>query len=203
MTQLLNQVKPNSSSVEESLYRLSIEQYHSMIQGGILTSDDRVELIEGVLVARMPTKPPHVYVIEAVEELLLGIIPTGWRVRTQKPITLEDSEPEPDLAIAKGDRRTYMTNHPRAIDLAIVIEVSDSTLDRDRSMKQRIYARAGIAEYWIVNINERQVEVYTQPDLTGVEPTYRKQRIFSTADSVPVLLDGKRMGEISVRSILP
>lgn len=154
------------------ILRLSIEQYHAMIQSGILTDDDFVELLEGWLVFKMPKNPPHRATTRLVRTALENILPPGWYVDSQEPITLSNSEPEPDIVVVRGDTRQYLDRHPGAADIGIVIEVSDPTLQRDRTVKKRIYARAGIAIYWIVNLVEEQVEVYSQPLVEVEQPDY-------------------------------
>jgi Uma2 family endonuclease len=145
------------------IWRLSIEQYHAIIQAGILTDDDSVELLEGWLVFKMPKNPPHQATTRLVRTALENILPAGWYVDSQELITLSNSEPEPDIVVVRGDTRQYLDRHPGAEDIALIIEVSDTTLQRDRTVKKRIYARAGISIYWIVNLVEEQVEVYSQP----------------------------------------
>jgi Uma2 family endonuclease len=147
----------------DRIWRLSIEQYHAIIQAGILTDDDSVELLEGWLVFKMPKNPPHRVTTRLVRTALENILPAGWYVDSQEPITLSNSEPEPDIVVVRGDTRQYLDRHPGAEDIALIIEVSDTTLQRDRTVKKRIYARAGISIYWIVNLVEEQVEVYSQP----------------------------------------
>jgi Uma2 family endonuclease len=145
------------------IWRLSIEQYHAIIQAGILTDDDSVELLEGWLVFKRPKNPPHRATTRLVRTALENILPAGWYVDSQEPITLSNSEPEPDIVVVRGDTRQYLDRHPGAEDIALIIEVSDTTLQRDRTVKKRIYAGAGISIYWIVNLVEEQVEVYSQP----------------------------------------
>src|SRR5205823_2588074 len=99
-------------------------------------------------------------------------LPPDWSLRIQSAITLSDSEPEPDLAVVRGDERRYAAHHPRPADVGLLIEVADSTLLGDRADKGRIYARAGIAIYWIVNLIDRQVEVYSAPSGSGDSSAY-------------------------------
>jgi len=145
------------------IWRLSIEQYHAIIKAGILTDDDSVELLEGWLVFKMPKNPPHRATTRLFRTALENILPAGWYVDSQEPITLSNSEPEPDIVVVRGDTRQYLDRHPGAEDIALIIEESDTTLQRDRTVKKRIYARAGISIYGIVNLVEEQVEVYSQP----------------------------------------
>lgn len=185
------------------ILRLSIEQYHAIIQAGILTDDDSVELLEGWLVFKMPKNPPHRATTRLVRTALENILPAGWYVDSQKPITLSNSEPEPDIVVVRGDTRQYLDRHPGAEDIALIIEVSDTTLQRDRTVKKRIYARARIAVYWIVNIVEGLVEVYSQP-LVEVESSDYSQRLdFGRSAVIPIIIEGREIGAIAVNSLLP
>ena len=169
------------------VFRLTVAQYHEMIRVGTLTTDDPVELLEGLLVYHMSQDPAHVGSVEAAEDSIRPLLPAGWRYRSEKPITLADGEPEPDGVIARGGRGDSFRGHPLAADLALVIEVSNSTLGTDRTLKLRSYARAGIPVYWIVNLIDRQVEVHTDPDPAAVpEPTYRRREVYAADAAVPV-----------------
>lgn len=183
--------------------RFSVPEYHKLIEIGVLTENDRLELLEGYLVNKMSRNPPHDAAIQLLQDALLGLLPAGWRLRIQSAITLADSEPEPDLAVVRGNARTYTQRHPGPADAGIVIEVSESTLDGDRIDKGRIYARAGIAVYWIVNLVERQVEVYTQPSGPGASPSYGQTSIHKESDAVPLVLDNVTAGMLNVRDLLP
>jgi Uma2 family endonuclease len=180
------------------LWPLTVPQYHKMLQTGILTPDDPIELLSGWLIQKMPKNPPHRITTRLVREALETIIPTDWYVETQEPITLADSEPEPDIAIIKGNTRDYDDRHPGPQDIALIAEVADSTLERDRTLKQKIYARAGIATYWIVNLVDRQLEIYSQP---AVEEYLFKMIL--TQGTVMVLIDGCEIGEVAIDSLFP
>jgi Uma2 family endonuclease len=119
------------------------------------------------------------------------------------PIALIESEPEPDAAVVRGDITTYFTRHPTPTDFGIVIEISDSTLAFDRRDKGRIYARAGIPVYWIVNVVDRQVEVYTDPQPGAAPPAYAAQTIYRPGQDVPILLDGTATSAVAVSDLLP
>ncbi len=185
------------------IFRLSIEQYHAIIQAGILTDDDSVELLEGWLVFKMPKNPPHRVTTRLVRTALENILPRGWYVDSQEPITLSNSEPEPDLVVVRGDTRQYLDRHPGAEDIALIIEVSDTTLQRDRTVKKRIYARAGIAIYWIVNLVEGLVEVYSQPLVEVEQPDYSQRLDFGRSAVIPIIIEGREIGAIAVNSLLP
>jgi Uma2 family endonuclease len=185
-----------------SLYRFSVAQYEKMLEVGVLTGEDRVELIEGIVVRKMTQYPPHAVTIDYALDALRPLLPDDWRLREQKPIQLSDSQPEPDLVIVRGPLQRYERRHPRPADLAVVLEVADTTLDWDRREKGRSYARARIAVYWIINLNDRQVEVYTEPK-GGKSPGYRRHTNFSSTEDVPVVIEGKQVGQVAVRDLLP
>jgi Uma2 family endonuclease len=185
------------------ILRLRIEQYHAIIQAGILTDDDSVELLEGWLVFKMPKNPPHRVTTRLVRTALENILPAGWYVDSQEPITLSNSEPEPDIVVVRGDTRQYLDRHPGAEDIALIIEVADTTLQRDRNVKKRIYARAGISVYWIVNLVEEQVEVYSQPLVEVEQPDYSQRLDFGRSAVIPIIIEGIEIGAIAVDALLP
>lgn len=140
------------------------EKYEHATELGLLGPDDRVELIEGEIVQKMPQKSPHSTAVMAGLEALRAAFPENHMVRPQLPLSVgELSQPEPDLAVVIGSLRDYRDAQPTADDAVLVVEVSDSTLLPDQTTKAGLYARAGIPEYWIVNLPERVLEVYRQP----------------------------------------
>jgi Uma2 family endonuclease len=183
--------------------RFSVNEYHSLIQSGHLTEDDNLELIEGYLVLKMARNPPHDSAIDLTRESIRPLLPKGWMLRSQQAVTLSSSEPEPDFAAVRGDGRTFAQRHPQPADIGLLIEVSESTLDFDRIDKTRIYARDNIPVYWIVNLIDRQVEVYSQPSGPIAAPAYAVRQDYGAADAVPFLLDGVLLGSIPVRDLLP
>lgn len=184
------------------VHRFTVAQYHRMIGAGVLSEDDRVELLEGWIVTKMPHNPPHDAVVSIVHRKLRAVLSADWIVRVQSAITLADSEPEPDLAIAKGPEERYLAAHPAPNDLAWVIEVSESTLESDRINKARLYARARIAVYWIINLPEAKVEVRTRPR-AGKAPTYQQRRDYVAGEFVPLVIAGTVVGSIAARELLP
>jgi Uma2 family endonuclease len=124
-------------------------------------------------------------------------------VRIQLPVTLPDSEPEPDVSVARGDDSLYATRHPGPADLGLVVEVPDSSLAFDRDDKARIYARAGIVTYWIVNLVDRQGEVYLGPSGPSAAPAYARRQDFPAGALVPLVLDGVAAGHNAVADLLP
>jgi Uma2 family endonuclease len=185
------------------ILRLSVDQYHKMMRAGILRSGDPIELLEGWLVIKMSKNPPHVFANSRLHDMLSALVAAGWFVNSQDPITTLESEPEPDASVIRGDRREYLGNHPTPSDVALIGEVADSSLAYDRGIKKRIYARAGIPIYWIVNLEERCVEVYTDPTGPADEPDYRQRQAYGETDSVPIILDGTEIGKLEVKAMLP
>ena len=143
------------------LYRFTVGQFQRMTELDVLTADDRVELLEGMVVQKMPHNAPHAGTIQALTKRLGRRLVPGWELRVQLPLVLGDGQPEPDFAVVQGDETTYFGRQPTAADACLVIEVADSSRLCDRRDKARIYARAGIPVYWIVNLVDRRVEVLT------------------------------------------
>ena len=187
----------------EPIWRLSVAQYHEMIRTGIVTEDDPVELLEGWLVQKMGKNPPHRLAKRLTREALERLVPPGWYVEEQEPVTTDDSEPEPDVSVVRGQPRQYLDHHPGPQDVALLVEVSDATLGRDRGLKKRVYARARVPVYWIVNLPERRVEVYSDPSGPAEQPDYRQRQGYGEADEVPLVIDGREVGRIPVRELLP
>jgi Uma2 family endonuclease len=183
--------------------RFTVPEYHRLIESGVLTKDDRLELLEGWLVRKSAENPPHDSAIQLAQEAIGPLLPPDWRIRVQSAITLSDSEPEPDLAVVRGNARSYAVVHPRAADIGLLIESSDTTLAGDRFDKGRIYARAGIVLYWIINLCDRQVETYAQPSGPGAAPAYADRAIYQIGASVPLILDGVTVAMVPVRDLLP
>ncbi len=187
----------------EPLWRLSVEQYHRMLQVGILTEEDPIELLEGLLVPKMIKSPRHCGATRLVRRALERLVPDGWCVDVQDPITLEDSEPEPDVSVTLTDRGQSPDRHPSAAEVGLVVEVSDASLSADRNRKKRVYARAGVPVYWIVNLVSSRVEVYSQPSGQAESPTYDHRQDYVVGQEVPVVLDAHEIGRLAVADLLP
>ncbi len=194
---------PVTYGLDAAMARFSVLRYQRMIEAGILTSEDKVELLENCVVLKTPRNPPHDGTIGLAMDAVRPVLPSGWRLRVQQTLVLSDSQPEPDLAIVRGDARSFMVRHPLATDLGAVVEVADSSLLRDQRDKARIYARGGVPCYWIVNLVDRRVEVHTQPSGPCDSPRYDEVRLCSPRENVPLILDGKTVGEIATSEILP
>jgi Uma2 family endonuclease len=162
-----------------------------------LRPEHRVELIEGVLVHKMTIYPPHQFAVNVLNRTFIRMQIPGWYYRSQGPVTLADGEPEPDGAVVRGSELDHGRRHPVPSEIGLVIEVADSSLTQDRGAKKRSYARAGIPQYWIVNLIARVVEVYGDP--TGED--YRQPTVLKPGEKLPILLDGAAFGEIEVGSL--
>jgi Uma2 family endonuclease len=182
------------------LYRLTVDEYERLADAEVLV-DRRVELIGGYLVRKMTTKPPHVWAVDAARQLLELLVPDGWYIREEKPVRIPDfDEPEPDLAVVMGTRDRYGERHPGPDDVGLLVEVADSSLARDRGPKLAAFARSGIPIYWIVNLIDRQVEVFANPRSDGL---YSDCQIYLPGDQVPVFIAGSDAGRIAIAEILP
>ena len=193
---------PTAPPPAGQMHRFTVDEYHRMIQVGVLTEDDPVELLEGWIVSKMPHTPAHDLTIELIDEVLSPVLPSGWRVRIQSAITTDDSEPEPDLVIVRSGARNRTGRHPGPADIALLIEVSDSSLKRDRNEKARLYARARISPYWIVNLEGRQVEVLSEPFKTKLTAGYRQRQVYGIKEAVPLPLARRKGTTVRVRDLL-
>jgi Putative restriction endonuclease len=184
-----------------NIWKLTVKQYHQMIQTGTLSEDDPVELLEGWLVTKMSKDPSHTFSVEESADLIQKVLPQGYYVKQQNPITTTDSEPEPDVSIIKGRKRDFLERNPSVNNIILVIEVANSSLRQDRKLKQRIYAAAGIPIYWIINLVDRAVEVYTQP--VQEEKRYAEKTVYGLEDNLPFVLEGKKLTTFIAKEFLP
>lgn len=183
--------------------RFTVEEYHRMIEAGVFAEDERFELLDGWIISQPAQTPPHATVIGLAHDALRGMLPAGWRVRVRSAITTADSEPEPDLAIVRGAARDYLGRHPGPQDIVLLIEVADSTLAKDRGLKGRLYARAGIPTYWIINLVDARVEIYTDPTGPDSTPGYRQLQTIGPGDFVPLVVEGRETGQFAAQELLP
>lgn len=182
--------------------RMSVADYHRMIAIGELTKNRRIELLKGVMVEKMPQNPLHTLLVQLVQKLLDALLPASFHARNQAPVTLADSEPEPDVSVARGTLMDYATRHPSPTEVPLVVEIAYSSLVTDR-FKGEIYAEARVPLYWIVNLRERRVEVYSQPAPSPTGSRYASYQEYRAGDIVPVELDGQVIGQIPASELLP
>lgn len=185
------------------LRRFTVDEYHRMIDAGVFAKNDQFELLDGWIIAKMPHNPPHDLAVSLGLRQLTSWLPSPWFCRVQSAVTLATSEPEPDLAVVLGPERRFAASHLTPRDIALLIEVADSSLADDRREKGALYAQANIAEYWIVNLVDRRVEVYTNPTGPIVDPEYRQRRDFDATASVPLTINGQIVATIAVADLLP
>ena len=185
----------------EMLRRFSVDEYHHMIANGTLNEDDPYELLEGWIIRKMAIDPIHAYAVSTLAFLLSELLSKDWFLRTQQPITSERSEPEPDICVAPGPRTKYRTRHPSPLETELLIEVANSSLATDRGNKMLFYASAGVPQYWIVNLIDHRVEVYTQPR-GGKKPGYKSCVHYAKCDEIPLVLAKKKVGSLPVSEFL-
>ncbi len=162
--------------VQPQAIRWSVKDYEQLGEHGILGKN--VELIRGVIVTKMPKSPLHSYLTKWLYDHLQKQVPAGWFVRMEQPLRLaSDSEPEPDVAVVRGNARDFLEKHPTVAALAVEVAVSSVAWDRENAS---LYAEAGVPEYWIVLGREKQVEVYRQPE-SGV---YQQKRLYALGETL-------------------
>ncbi len=194
--------RADSGWIPSPLYRMTVEQYEAMVASGAFCTKDRFHLINGYLVAKMTHNPPHWVADELCGVELARIVPADrYHVAGGKPVRLPGraSEPEPDRCVVRGTIRDYENRHPGPDDIVLVVEVADSSLAGDRQMATEVYGPSGVPIYWIINLVQRLVEVYTDPTPEG----YRSCAVFTEVQSVPVVIDGQPLGHVAVVDLLP
>lgn len=182
--------------------RFTVAEYLRMAETGILTDEDHVELLEGVIAPKMTRNPPHDAAIGLIEEALRGRLRKGRFMRLQSALVTNDSVPEPDVAVVQGTVRDYSRRHPGASDIELAIEVAESSLQRDRQ-KARIYARAGVPTYWIVNLIDEQVEVHTKPVGPADAPAYDHTAVYRRGERAPLATEISADADLLVDDLLP
>jgi Uma2 family endonuclease len=188
--------------VPSRLYRMSVDEYEAMIKSGGLKSRNQFHLINGYLVAKLTQNPPHRVADELCGAELTRVVPAAsYHVVAAKPVRLpgRDSEPEPDRCVVRGAIRDYGDHHPGPDEIALIVEVADSSLADDRVLATKVYGPARVPVYWIVNLVDRQIEVYSGPCAGG----YLSTEIVPEGQSVPAVIDGQLLGRIAVSEILP
>jgi Uma2 family endonuclease len=168
--------------------RFTLDEYHRLIKLGFLTEEHRIEFIRGELIQMTAKGTPHTVSSSIFCRLLDRILGDQAVIRGQDPITISNnSEPEPDIVVARGKDEDYLPHHPYPEDILLVVEISDSTLIYDQTTKLKLYAEAGINNYWIVNLNARQLECYHQPYTDGQgELGYLSKQVFLSEQSVKI-----------------
>jgi len=182
------------------LHRVTSERYEQMVDRGIFGEDEPVFLWHGRLVEKMTRGPSHTYTLNKLDKRLDRLVPEGWFTEQEGAMAVsDDSMPEPDLKVIRGSQEDFKQRAPSARDVALVIEVADSSLAVDSGEVLETYAREMIPVYWLVNIPGRRIEVYSSP----AGSRYGDHRNCGPGEGVPVVLDGREIGRIAVDDILP
>lgn len=177
---------------------ISVGEYDQMIAHGILTAEDKVELLNGVIIEKMPKGIKHAALNDLISNLFRERLGNKAIVRNQNPVVLNDfSEPEPDIALVKPPLKTYFERHPTPEDIFLIVEISDTTLGRDRFAKGLAYAKAGIRQYLVINIQDQTIEDYREP----AEDGYQSKQTHHTGQSFKLVAFPEF--EIKVEEILP
>ncbi len=178
-------------------------EYERLVDAGIFRPGERLELLAGHLVVSEPQGSLHATAVGLAEDALRASFGPGWIVRVQMPIALaDDSEPEPDVAVVPGTRRDYELAHPSRP--VLLVEVAESSLDDDRGDKASLYARAGVPEYWIVNLVDRVLEVHREPAASPDVPFAWSYRTVTSLGSGASVAPLARPGAlIEVAALLP
>jgi len=194
-----------SPEVAVRLYRMPLAVYRRIAEAGVLTGGDRVVLLDGLLVTKMTKGCRHVMATKLAMDALAAVLPAGWHVAKEDPVTLPggpggfDSEPEPDCSVVRGGPRDYADRHPGPGDVALVVEVADSSLREDRAGLAR-YARASVPYVWLVNLADGVVEVYGGP--SGESGSYNERRNYRPGESIPVVIGDRQFGVVDVGGLL-
>ncbi len=175
------------------IHRVTVDDYDRRPE------DSRVELIDGEVVAKMPKNSAHVYAVRATVKVLNRCLPVGWFAGKEDPVRIPDfDEPEPDVSVIRGEMEDYYDRIAEPADVALVVEASETTLGQDRGKKWTTYAKGGIPVYWIINLLDHQIEVYSQPGPNG----YASSETFGVADTVPLVIAGVEIARIPVADLL-
>lgn len=176
---------PTSIFKSQALKQWTVEDYHRMAELGLLDPRERTELLAGQITLMAAKGTPHVTTLRLLAAQLDSILANEpVFISTQDPIQLDDrSEPEPDLALIQGTVLDYADQHPRPKQVALVVEVADSTLSHDCEIKDKLYAQAGIADYWVVDLPHRQLHIFRDPTLAG----YTRHLILTEPNAVAPL----------------
>lgn len=192
--------EPDAPTEEEPIWPITPAMYSEMIRLGVIDEKSRVYLWKGRLAERMPPNPPHSTSVKRGYDRLGRLLPDGFDIDRERPmaLTLQPSVPQPDLAILRGSFDDHVTEFFPSTAVALVVEVADATLAKDRRLAAT-YASEGIPIYWLLNLSARRLEIYSEP----TEGAYGRLTPFGPEDEAPVVLDGREVGRVHVRELLP
>ena len=180
-----------------SLRLWTVAEYHRMVETGILAPDEPVELVAGQVIRMSPQKSLHATAVTLTRLLLEDSLGKQVLVRSQLPVILSDrSEPEPDVAVVMADVLRYLDHHPTPSEIYLIIEIADTTVKTDCNLKAKVYAQSGVKDYWVLDLNQRQLHIFREPSQSG----YLQKDLLEEADRIsPLHLDLS----IQVRDMLP
>ena len=192
-------VSPPSTLAPLTPRRITVDEYERIIASGSLNEPKKVELIDGYMVTKMAKSAEHGFSIKEVLKALERRLPPGWTWRQEQPVRIPAyDEPEPDITIVRGSDADYRHRIPEPTDVGLLVEVSATNVSTDRQ-QGNLYGRSGIPVYWIVNLVDRRVEIYTDPGSTG----YASRTDFLSGQQVPLVIDDRQGSQIAVDDILP
>jgi Uma2 family endonuclease len=186
-------------------HRFTVDEYQRMAAAGVFGPDPKLELIDGTVIDKMTKKPPHVAASLALDRWLHRNAPPGFVAACEAPLTIAErqAEPEPDAMIVRGDPLDFGSRRITPADVHLVVEISESSLEVDRGTKLALYASVGIPAYWILNLAERQLEIYSRPFTRSGMSGYSVIRLLGEAEDAPLEIEGQEVGRVTVRELLP
>jgi Uma2 family endonuclease len=184
-------------------YRFTAAQFWRMIEANVFTDTTHVELVAG-RIYRMTKHEPHNFTVRRTARLLQAILPQGCYARKEESMRHDRlSVLEPDVAVVPGSEDEFRPEPPTTSEAALIVEVCASTRTADYRDKVRLYASAGVPCYWVVDVDARKIEVFTEPRGTGREAGYARRATFAEAEPAPVVIDGREVGRIAAKDLLP
>lgn len=185
-----------TSNLSVTTHRWTVSDFHRLAEAGILTEDIRVELIDGQLIDMSPIGDLHAACVKRLNDFLGPIVRENAILGIQDPIILDDfSEPQPDVSILHRKRNYYADGHPRPTDILLLIEVADSSAEKDKKVKLPLYGKSGIPECWLINLNEGLIEQYLEPSPDG----YRTIHFYRPGE----VIESEVIGSIAVADLIP
>ena len=183
--------------------KITVDEYRRQAALGKFGVDGGVELLEGTIVPKARQTLRHEGALEKIQEVLGKMLSEGWHLRIAQPLLAIDSLPEPDVAVASDTLDEATSALPRQNQVPLVIEVAEGSLAVDRRLKGRVYARAGLLNYWVLNLIDRQLEVFTNPSGPVAMPGYHEQRIYRADDKISLVIALDDLGTIRVADMIP
>jgi len=186
-----------------SIYRFSAEQVWKMIDHGILPEGGNIELWDGILY-KMTKGELHNLITTGIADAMRQVAPNGYHVREEKSCSYADNSlPEPDVAICRGNFRSYYPNPPSLAHLVLVVEIDYSTKAADQDKRHHRYAEVGIPIYWQVSASEQVISVYQAPEGTGATSSYKVRDTYDLTQEMPIVIDGREVGRAAVADFFP